>query len=694
MDARLANYDGCDAMKTDQFVDTAIACKWNLSHSDACATLFEERRETQVHASSVTLDGAMNNLPSMELASLDSLIVPGDTLGSNELAWYEDNPMSFYDYLPMPDPSFSFTSLTFAGSPHRLDSSHSFDAVQGTSRSRTSQPDREWNDRLSPLSVLDNLRNQDSGGMVTRNEYDGRETQLGDIHRERPMLPVSLPLLSSDIQKALLKKFESELCPPASLVGIDPFGWRRIKRYVIQKVKEGNEHVKHALFALSMITFDFGHAKGSAQAVGTSESLSWQLQETARVSMEIALRSEGLEDKHSNSLLVTLFLLAWFEITSDNADNARPSFPSNLAEDIIVKGRNWNSGSTHVFQWLTLLDSKMSHMGGRHLLTEGAHRVALQPRSIKPPDEDADDEDSEMSAESWEPSSHDGARVNGYPKTSQNRLAYLLSSQPPLSPSPRVIRADIFNIILQPALEFHIKSQAYPRRIGCHDRHHRIRETPEDEYEVITACRGYEEELQELWKHRPGILNLSARQLKHFVSESIAKRLEQLFSVYIATFWAHFLYIHRVAFWSLKHTAIARKAVKETGDMLRRSVGQAATDVAFDADVPRQSDNVIHPGLMWTCYLFGCEVADPMQQDWTVRQLRALGELQPTCETDSSDEDAGRLQSPRLDRKGAQNALKVSELLRALVDRQKSTGARVDGKYLSQEIFGCHFYII
>ncbi|CAI0644572.1 unnamed protein product [Colletotrichum noveboracense] len=443
-----------------------------------------------------------------------------------------------------------------------------------------------------------------------------------------------------------------------------------------------------------MITFNLGHANGSAPAGGTSESLSWQLQEAARVSMEIAVRSEGWENKHSNTLLVALFLLAWFEITCDNADNARPSFPSTLAEDIIVKGRDWNSGSTHVFQWLTLLDSKMSHMGGRHLLTESAHKVALQPRPTVSPDEDVNDEESEISVDSWEPSSHDSTGVNGYPKTSQNRLAYLLSSQPPLSPSPRVIRADIFNIILQPAFEFHIKSQAYSRRIGCHDRHHRIRETPEDEYEVITACRGYEEELQELWKHRPGILNLSAHQLKHFVSESIAKRLEQLFSVYIATFWAHFLYIHRVAFWSLKHTAIARNAVKETGNMLRRSVGQAATDIAFDADVPRQSDNVIHPGLMWTCYLFGCEVADPMQQDWTVRQLRALGELQPTCETGSSDEDAARLQSPRLDRKGAQNALKVSELLKALIDRQARIGARVDGKYLSQEIFGCHFYII
>ncbi|KAH0427676.1 C6 finger domain-containing protein [Colletotrichum camelliae] len=639
------------------------------SHSDAYDTIFEEPREPQVLASSITLDGTMNNLPSLDLANLDSLIAPGDTLGSTAFGWNDNNPMSFYDYLPMPDPSFSFTSLTFAGSPHRHDSSHSFDATQGS------------------------LRNQDSGGVVTRNEDGGREPQFGDTQGGRPMLPVSPPLLSSDIQKALLKQFESELRPPASLVGIDPFGWRRIKRYVIQKAKEGNEHVKHALFALSMITFNFGHANGSTQAGGTSESLSWQLHEAARVSMEIALRSEGWENKHSNTLLVTLFLLAWFEITCDNADNARPSFPSTLAEDIIMKGRDWNSGSTHVFQWLTLLDSKMSHMGGRHLLTEGAHRVALQPRPAVPPDEDIDDEDSEISVESWEPSSNGSTRVNGYPKTSQKRLAYLLSSQPPLSPSPAIIRADIFNIILQPAFEFHIKSQAYSRRIGCHDRHHRTRETPEDEYEVITACRGYEEELQELWKHRPGILNLSADQLKHFVSESIAKRLEQLFSVYIATFWAHFLYIHRVAFWSLKHTAIARKAVKETGNMLRRSVGQGATDVVFDADVPRQSENVIHPGLMWTCYLFGCEVADPVQQDWTVRQLRALGELQP-CEAGSADEDAARLQSTRLDRKGAQNALKVSELLKALVDRQESTGARVDGKYLSQEIFGCHFYII
>ncbi|KAM0330825.1 hypothetical protein ACHAQA_003780 [Verticillium albo-atrum] len=252
---------------------------------------------------------------------------------------------------------------------------------------------------------------------------------------------------------------------------------------------------------------------------------------------------------------------------------------------------------------------------------------------------------------------------------------------------------DIFNILLQPAFEFHLVSQAFSRRIGCHDRHHRSRETPEDEYEVMTACMGFEDELQELWRRRPGILNLGVDQLRHFVSESIARRLEQLFSVYIATFWIHFIYIHRVAFWAMKHTPIARKALEETGKMMRRSVGQHPDQLAFDTSRPRTSATVIHPGLLWTCFLFGCEVSDPVQQQWAVQQLRALGELDLTSEPagESSDDE---LPAFRLDEKGAQNALKVSSLLRLLVEQQTKTGPRVDGKFLCQEIFGCHFYII
>lgn len=289
-----------------------------------------------------------------------------------------------------------------------------------------------------------------------------------------------------------------------------------------------------------------------------------------------------------------------------------------------------------------------------------------------------------------------------------DRLAYLLATKAPASLPPRIVKTDIFKILLQPAFEFHLVSQAFSRRIGCHDRHHRSRETPEDEYEVMTACMGFEDDLQELWRKRPGILNLTADQLKQFVSESIARRLEQLFSVYIATFWTHFVYIHRVAYWSMKHTPISLKALEETGKMMRRSVGQPVDELPFNPELERTADNVIHPGLLWTCFLFGCEVQCPIQQDWSVQQLRALGELDlaasgPKTASTSSAEDSSRdsasqaaddLPTFRLDKKGAQNALKVSSLLRLLIDQQVKRGQRVDGKFLCQEMFGCHFYII
>ena len=161
----------------------------------------------------------------------------------------------------------------------------------------------------------------------------------------------------------------------------------------------------------------------------------------------------------------------------------------------------------------------------------------------------------------------------------------------------------------------------------------------------------------------------------------------------MATFWAHFIYIHRVAYWSLKHSPVALKAIEETGHMMRRSVGQPDRDRAFDVSLPRTAANVIHPGLMWTCFIYGCEVADPVQQQWSVLQLRALAdrELESLSQTGPV---ADAFPACRLDQKGVQNALKASRLLERLVERQTATKTRVDGKFLSQELFGCSFYVL
>jgi hypothetical protein len=360
-----------------------------------------------------------------------------------------------------------------------------------------------------------------------------------------------------------------------------------------------------------------------------------------------------------------------------------------IAERVIVEGKDWNSGSRRLLQWLNLMDAKTTHMGGRHLLTDSTLEMIVQTRSKISHVVDANESENGSLVE-FEGNSETGL---GSPIAKRKRrLDALISPSQPL-PSPRVIKLNMFNIILQPALEFHLLSASYSRRIGAHDRHHRSRDTVEDEYEVVNICRRFEEELEDLWRQRPAILNLTADQMSSLVCVEIATRLEQLFSVYIASFWTHFIYIHRVAYWSLAHSPVAITAIQETSRMMRRSVGEDGNNAPFDTTEPRTVKNTIHPGLMWPCFMLGCEILDEVEQEWVVLQLKALGELggQPKA---NPPLDTDGLPPPFLDRKGAQNALKASILLKAQIERQKHEGRRVDGKFLAKEIFGCHFYII
>ncbi|KAH6679970.1 hypothetical protein F5X68DRAFT_172963 [Plectosphaerella plurivora] len=631
------------------------------------------------------------------------------------LPWH-DQQMSFSDYIPVPDPIFSFPSLAFTNSANLLNFEYDPDTHSMPLGPVPAQiPAWQFAPTVPSIqgqtlpAIHDGEQGPPRPAVVEAQSSISPSAAASSLS---PPFTYCPPLLSPERRQELLSYFEREIRPPAALVGVDPLGWPRIKRFLLKEARgSSNEYVNLALCALTTImmaptTSVRGRMNGHNEAL-----LAARLHEAARTAMEIELTQADWATKKSNPLLVATFLMAWFETGFDDRDQIRPHFPSDIAEQIIVKGTDWCAGSMHLLQWLNLLDAKMSHLGGHHLLTEPALKVALQSRpqighADVANDEDASDEYSEVTSHSISSRGRSTTQSKG-PRSRDDRLAYLLATKAPASIPPRIVKTDIFKILLQPAFEFHLVSQAFSRRIGCHDRHHRSRETPEDEYEVMTACMGFEDDLQELWRKRPGILNLTANQLKQFVSESIARRLEQLFSVYIATFWTHFVYIHRVAYWSMKHTPISSKALDETGKMMRRSVGQPVDELAFDPDMERTAYNVIHPGLLWTCFLFGCEVQDPVQQDWSVQQLRALGELDlvvsgPKATADGADghpmDGAGlvddELPTFRLDKKGAQNALKVSSLLRLLIDQQVRRGQRVDGKFLCQEMFGCHFYII
>ncbi|KAL7897646.1 hypothetical protein HDV63DRAFT_376460 [Trichoderma sp. SZMC 28014] len=631
-----------------------------------------------------------------------SSILPADLSELSQSPW---SP-SWFDRVPLPDSAFSFTSLGFTSalSPNFFISDQSSGwHVDGNATLAAS------NVETSP-SIQSVAQNTD-GQLISVNS----QGDTGQINNTgyKPAFAFSPPLLSESQQELLMRTFECAIQPPASLAGIHPLGWPKIKQYVLQMANGKHNSIEygavmHALAALSAMLFEPSRPAALA-ALGSRVSacrddfglLSLRLHDVACAALKLSLSHAGWEERSSQALLVVIFLLAWFETAYDGNDQVRPNFPEDMAEKVIVNGRGWDTGSASLFQWLDSFDAKMSHMGGRHLLSDPALEIIRKPRPsvVGSASMEVSDNDCLSNIDSIPPITgfvdERGVNTTAKPRNSGSRLSTLLTEPPTIHKN--VVCMGVFNILLQPAFEFHMASQAYSRRVGCHDRHHRPRGTPEDEMEVMKACMGFEEELEELWRRRPSILDLDASQLRLFVSENIARRLEQLFSVYIATFWAHFIYIHRVAYWTLQHTAIARKALKETGNMMRRSVGQPIHQHAFDASISRTTSTAIHPGLMWVCFLFGCEVSDPVQQEWAVLQLRALGRLSgmTTQRTASAfDNEGDGLPIGGLDQKGAQTALKVARLLEVIIERQTKLGARVDGKYLSQEIFGCHFYII
>ena len=240
----------------------------------------------------------------------------------------------------------------------------------------------------------------------------------------------------------------------------------------------------------------------------------------------------------------------------------------------------------------------------------------------------------------------------------------------------------LLNTVLQPALEWYQAGQSYCRRISSQDRHHRNRFTVKDEYEVITACKQLEADLSRLWRQRPKVITLMASQLSEIVCTDVAVRLEEIFCIYLASFWILFVYLHRVSWWSLPHSETAQGALEEAWKNMQRSYGEV---------VNAGQKKVVHPALLWPLFLFGMECPNEARRQWAIDQLEALGVAKPVV----GDDDAGdMLPAFRLSAGATRNAKRAALLLRELIKRQDQQRQRVDEKDLSVEMFGCHFSII
>ncbi|KAL2852231.1 hypothetical protein BJX68DRAFT_235104 [Aspergillus pseudodeflectus] len=318
--------------------------------------------------------------------------------------------------------------------------------------------------------------------------------------------------------------------------------------------------------------------------------------------------------------------------------------------------------------------------GGSPLLSPNALKVVsnypTQIVAVIKEDADDDEADPEFAAVPDE----DQPR----PETSPAACAPHASVQPPTI-SAGHSKQILLHALLQPALQWYSTTQTYCRRISAQDKHHRQRFTPEAEYQVILAYRELESELWRLWSERPKIMLLATDELTKTVSPDVATRLHEVFSVHLASFWILFVYLHRVCWWNLPHSATVKRALEEVWLHLQGAYGE----------LPAGGDKkrIVHPTLMWPVFLFGLECTQPDRREWAIDQLVALGQAKPALKL-GEDEDDETLPPFRISSGATRNATRAAALLKEVVKQQDTSAARVDDRDLSMKIFGCYFCLI
>ncbi|KJR87555.1 uncharacterized protein SPSK_01475 [Sporothrix schenckii 1099-18] len=555
----------------------------------------------------------------------------------------------------------------------------------------------------------------------------------------------------------LMQRFHQIVQPPAAILIGGFERWRRLQHYLC-KLGDKSRAVRSALLCLIELLAidDDGEGLEGDQRekrmqrilerhASACQEIEAKLGCSATITTEAADMADKavhpLRPKTREHLLAAIFLLSWFEVIRDQDSHTR-LFPRHLAERVITSATttsptssatSWSRYSQQLLSWLNTLDSKAAHMGRETLLSPKtleavAHFPIHITSSLDQEHGEADsskgqagtapvhdDEDSELSSvDEMSPSSSPASAVSMgvQSKTPQaqahgrgrpHRHQQAPGSRPNVhgagdrwSPqlAPVQVKQVLLRTVLQPALEWYLTSQSYCRRISAHDKHHRRRFTSDDEYEVILAGKQLESELFALWDDRPDVMSLTSQQLRAVVAADVAKRLEAIFSVYLASFWILFVHLHRISWWHLPHSALARRALDEVWQHMQRAYGEEISVPGPGPNPTVTVRKVIHPSLLWPVFLFGSECSDPAQAQWAIEQLEALGEAKPVLEEDAVGDNNNTLPPFRLSSGATRNAKRAALLLRQLIKEQTAKGARVDDRDLSMRLFGCYFSII
>ncbi|VUC27424.1 unnamed protein product [Clonostachys rosea] len=215
--------------------------------------------------------------------------------------------------------------------------------------------------------------------------------------------------------------------------------------------------------------------------------------------------------------------------------------------------QGWAGTSRRLLTWMTLLQNKAEYNGGSPCANRRDDEY-LERSSTSSTQERLADENMIQTKDGsvWEKSTH-GTGVWGSVVE---------------SPSPAELLGEIIN---QPALEFHLRAQSFTPRIIALDKHHHKRGTLETDFEILKRGISINASLQSLWEERPAIFLLLEEPvgISDILQPSYGKVVLRNLRVYSANFWAHYIYLHRVAFVAYPATDDVTRAISQISELAR-----------------------------------------------------------------------------------------------------------------------------
>ncbi|CAH0003435.1 unnamed protein product [Clonostachys byssicola] len=321
--------------------------------------------------------------------------------------------------------------------------------------------------------------------------------------------------------------------------------------------------------------------------------------------------------------------------------------------------QGWAGTSRRLLTWMTLLQNKAEYNGGSPCANRRDDET-FEHSSSSSTHERQTDENADQIKDGgvWGRSNHG----NGVWGTVVE------------SPSPAELLGEIIN---QPALEFHLRAQSFTPRIIALDKHHHKRGTLETDFEILKRGISINASLHSLWEERPAIFLLleDPKGISDILQPSYGKVVLRNLRVYSANFWAHYIYLHRVAFVAYPVTDDVTRAVSEISELAKALSADLHQEQDVDCEAhcqnspsPLSHDEIHLPhSMFWPLFML-CLECPPHDRDQFLGMVRKICCL------------------PNFDK----GVLLLEEVLR----RQDAANVRIDHRDVRKELFDSELSVI